>query len=127
MDKLNDFYDMTDDLKFETVQSILEGIHDGDHHKLAPLFKTWIQILSKVDSKKITYLFKIYFDVLLMNPTALTNLDIEPFLERYQVLDKRQRERMSDCFIEALFLNQNRQKLIRTIPEAALRLCLSRG
>ena len=117
--KLYEFYSFDEGSKYDTISMILQGSSSLQPNKLFPLIKTWLQILADLESTKVIEIFRIYCTVLFMNPTFFEKLNIEPLVDAYLKLDNKDKEKLSDCLKEAIFLSPNRT-VIKTIPESIM-------
>ena len=116
--KLHEFYSLDDPGKYETISMIVRGISSIESKKLYPLIKTWLQILTELESNKITEIFRIYCEVLLVNATLFKKLDIQPLVDAYLQLEDKNKKKLSDCLKEVIFLFPNRSKIFKAIPES---------
>jgi hypothetical protein len=120
IDKILEFSDMSNELKSETVQSVLEGYCTLDRASLIPMLTTSFSIVSNQDIHLIVKTFCIYFDIILSHPEIPRELDLQPIIETLNTLGKKQKCVLFDCYFEALLLHSQRQRLVSTIPEFAL-------
>jgi hypothetical protein len=120
IDKILEFSDMSNELKSETVQSVLEGYCTLDKASLIPMLTTSFSVVSNQDIHLIVETFCIYFDIILSHPEILRELDLQPIIETLNTLSNKQKCVLFDCYFEALLLHSQRQRLISTIPEFAL-------
>ena len=116
--KLDEFFSLDDPGKNETISMILRGISSIESKKLSPLIKAWLQILTELESNKITELFRIYCEVLIVNPTFFEKLNIQPLVDAYLKLEDKNKKKLSDCFKEVIFLFPNRTEFFKGIPES---------
>jgi hypothetical protein len=116
--KLNEFYSLDHPGKYETISMILRGSSSIESKKLYLLIKTWLQILTELESNKITEIFRIYCEVLIVNPTFFEKLNIEPLVDAYIKLEDKNKRKLSDCLKEVIFLFPNRTEIFKAIPES---------
>jgi hypothetical protein len=116
--KLHEFYSLDDPGKYETISMIVRGISSIESKKLYPLIKTWLQILTELESNKITEIFRIYCEVLLVDATLFKKLDIQPLVDAYLQLEDKNKKKLSDCLTEVIFLFPNRSEIFKGIPES---------
>jgi hypothetical protein len=116
--KLNEFYSLDHPGKYETISMILRGSSSIESKKLYLLIKTWLQILTELESNKITEIFRIYCEVLIVNPTFFEKLNIEPLVDAYLKLEDKNKRKLSDCLKEVIFLFPNRTEIFKAIPES---------
>jgi hypothetical protein len=116
--KLNEFYSLDHPGKYETISMILRGSSSIESKKLYLLIKTWLEILTELESNKITEIFRIYCEVLIVNPTFFEKLNIEPLVDAYLKLEDKNKRKLSDCLKEVIFLFPNRTEIFKAIPES---------
>jgi hypothetical protein len=116
--KLNEFYSLDHPGKYETISMILRGSSSIESKKLYLLIKTWLQILTELESNKITEIFRIYCEVLIVNPTFFEKLNIQPLVDAYLKLEDKNKKKLSDCLKEVIFLFPNRTEIFKAIPES---------
>jgi hypothetical protein len=118
VEKLNEFYSLDHPGKDETISMILRGSSSIESKKLYLLIKTWLEILTELESNKITEIFRIYCEVLIVNPTFFEKLNIEPLVDAYLKLEDKNKRKLSDCLKEVIFLFPNRTEIFKAIPES---------
>jgi hypothetical protein len=116
--KLNEFYSLDHPGKYETISMILRGSSSIESKKLYLLIKTWLEILTELETNKITEIFRIYCEVLIVNPTFFEKLNIEPLVDAYLKLEDKNKRKLSDCLKEVIFLFPNRTEIFKAIPES---------
>jgi hypothetical protein len=116
--KLNEFYSLDHPGKYETISMILRGSSSIESKKLYLLIKTWLEILTELESNKITEIFRIYCEVLIVNPTFFEKLNIQPLVDAYLKLEDKNKRKLSDCLKEVIFLFPNRTEIFKAIPES---------
>jgi hypothetical protein len=118
--KLDEFYSLDEPSKYETISMILRGSSSIESNKLFPLIKTWLQILTELESNKVTDIFRIYCEVLLVNPTFFEKLNIQPLVDAYLKLETKHKKKLSDCLKEVIFLFPDRKEIFKAIPQSIL-------
>jgi hypothetical protein len=118
--KLEEFYSLDEPSKYETISMILRGSSSIESNKLFLLIKTWLQILTELESNKVTDIFRIYCEVLLVNPTFFEKLNIQPLIDAYLKLENKNKNKLSDCLKEVIFLFPNRSEIFKAIPQSIL-------
>ena len=118
--KLQEFYSLNEHDKYETISLILRGTSSIEPIKLYPLIKTWLHILAELESAKVTEIFRIYCEFFLSNPTFFEKLNIQPLIDVFLQLENRNKEKLSDCLKEVLFLFPNRNEILKSIPGSTL-------
>ncbi|HEY7571123.1 MAG TPA: hypothetical protein VH796_07130 [Nitrososphaeraceae archaeon] len=120
INKILEFSEMSNELKSETIQSVLDGYCSLDMTSLKPMLTTSFGIVSNQDIRLIVKTFCIYFDIILAHPEILQALDLQPIIEVLNSLSSKQKHVLFDCYFEALLLHSQRQRLVSTIPEFAV-------
>jgi hypothetical protein len=120
INKILEFSEMSNELKSETIQSVLDGYCSLDMTSLKPMLTTSFGIVSNQDIRLIVKTFCIYFDIILAHPEILQALDLQPIIEVLNTLSSKQKHVLFDCYFEALLLHSQRQRLVSTIPEFAV-------
>ena len=118
--KLNEFYSLDQPSKFETISMILRGSSSIESNKLYPLIKTWLEILIELESNQVTEIFRVYCEVLLINPICFEKLNIRPLVDAYLKLEYKNKKKLSDCLKEVIFLFPNRTEISKAIPQLIL-------
>jgi hypothetical protein len=118
--RFTEFYEMKDEEKHEIIGIALAAVHTIDQNKLSVLFKTWLELLSELDSEKRAVMLQIYCDEILANPSSLTNLDFESLTATFASLDQKHRECLTDSLHEVLLGLPNSSKIVEMIPEQSL-------
>jgi hypothetical protein len=118
--KLNEFYSLDEPSKFETISMILRGSSSIESNKLYSLIKTWLEILTELESNQVTEIFRVYCEVLLINHICLEKLNIRPLVDAYLKLENKNKKKLSDCLKEVIFLFPNRTEISKAIPQLIL-------
>lgn len=118
--KLDEFYSLDDPTKYETISMILRGSSSIESNKLFPLIKTWLQILTELESNKVNDIFRIYCEVLLVNRTFFEKLNTQPLVDAFLKLENKNKNKLSDCLKEVIFLFPNRSEIFKAIPQSIL-------
>jgi hypothetical protein len=118
--KLNEFYSLDHPGKYETISMILRGSSSIESKKLYLLIKTWLEILTELESNKVTEIFRVYCEVLLINPVFFEKLNIRPLIDAYLELENKNKMILSDCLKEVIFLFPNRTEISKAIPKLIL-------
>jgi hypothetical protein len=106
--------------RYETVSMILRASSLIESKKLYELMATWLEILAELESIKVTEIFRMYCEVLLKNPTFFEKLNTQPLIDAYLKLESKNKEKLSDCLKEVIFLFPNRTEIFKAIPQSTL-------
>ena len=103
LNRLKEFYAMSDNDKRETINMALSAAPTIDPNKLSALFRTWLEILSEFDTEKRAIMFQTYCKQILEILTAVVvNL-------------------IGDSLQEVLFSFPNRYEILKQVPEDSLK------
>ena len=75
LNRLKDFYAMSDNDKRETINMALSAAPTIDPNKLSALFRTWLEILSEFDTEKRAIMFQTYCKQILENTRLIEKLE----------------------------------------------------
>jgi hypothetical protein len=117
LNKISEFFSLSDQQKSETINSVLEGYRNLDSTHLVPVLTTCFRVISAQDAKTIVNTFCIYFDTLLLHPELLQSVNLQPIIETLGRLRIDQRQLLVDCYFEALLLHHERDRLKSMTPE----------
>jgi hypothetical protein len=117
LNKISEFFSMSDQQKSETINSVLEGYRNLDSTHLIPVLTTCFRVISAQDAKTIVNTFCTYFDTLLLHPELLQSVNLQPIIETLGRLRIDQRHLLVDCYFEALLLHHERDRLKSMTPE----------
>ena len=120
LNKISEFFSMSDQQKSETINSVLEGYRNLDSTHLIPVLTTCFRVISAQDAKTIVNTFCTYFDTLLLHPELVQSVDLQPIIETLERLGIDQKNLMVDCYFEALLLHHKRDKLKSMTLESAM-------
>lgn len=120
--KLQEFYLMEEPDKHETISMALKAASTIEVSVLSILMKTWMEVLSELDGVRITNMIRIYCEEILKNPTTVENLNIESMIYVFSSLQKKQKEKLTDCLKEVILSFPNRYEMLKIIPRPALKI-----
>jgi hypothetical protein len=106
--------------RYEMVSMILRASSLIESKKLYELTTTWLEILAELESIKVTEIFRMYCEVLLKTPTFFEKLNTQPLIDAYLKLESKNKEKLSDCLKEVIFLFPNRTEIFKAIPQSTL-------
>jgi hypothetical protein len=101
----------------EFIDSILDGLSSADKETLTKVIRTWLVVVSKLESSKVSTIFSSFISRYENDPSMYESNYSAILLEEYQSLKDDQRIVLRDQLVEAA-LNQYRgRQLMLTLPE----------
>jgi len=122
--KTKELVKMTESEKKEAMARSLSSINLIDRDKLAGLTKTWMKVISEIEPDELTEILHCY--LLILNSVKLFNkIDSKLILNTFLSLEEDERNKLMVCLKEALFLNPNRENILKNIPENLAKVILN--
>lgn len=115
--RLNEFFEMSDVDKQDTISLALSAAPTIEPAKLSVLVKTWLEVLAEFDADKRALMFAAYCGQIVKQPEPLQKLNFSSLTETFLSLGERQREILADTFKEVLIGLPRRDEILRLIPE----------
>lgn len=113
--KTKELVEMTESEKKEAMARSLSSINLIQRDKLAGLTKTWMKVISEIEPDELTEILHCY--LLILNSVKLFNkIDPKLILNTFLSLEEDERNKLMVCLKEALFLNPNRENILKNIP-----------
>lgn len=122
--KTRELIEMSESEKKETMVRSLNSLSLVDDGKLIDLTKTWLKVISEIEPDKLTQILHCYL-MTLSSVKLFDKLDPKLILDVFSSLEDNQRNKLMVCFKEALFLNPNRDRLLKNIPRALVKVILN--
>jgi hypothetical protein len=122
--KTKELVKMTESEKKEAMARSLSSINLIDRDKLAGLTKTWMKVISEIKPDELTEILHCY--LLILNSVKLFNkIDSKLILNTFLSLEEDERNKLMVCLKEALFLNPNRENILKNIPANLAKVILN--
>jgi hypothetical protein len=122
--KTKELVEMTESEKKEAMARSLSSINLIQRDKLAGLTKTWMKVISEIEPDELTEILHCY--LLILNSVKLFNkIDSNLILNTYLSLEEDERNKLMVCLKEALFLNPNRENILKNIPANLAKIILN--
>jgi hypothetical protein len=122
--KTKELIEMTESEKKEAMARSLSSINLIQRDKLAGLTKTWMKVISEIEPDELTEILHCY--LLILNSVKLFNkIDSNLILNTYLSLEEDERNKLMVCLKEALFLNPNRENILKNIPANLAKIILN--
>jgi hypothetical protein len=117
--KLQEFYIYDESDKRETISTALNAASSIEPKKLNELVKSWMEVLSELDTGRILTMLTLYCDEILKDRSVLQNLNFESVVQAFMTLDEAKKVKFIYCLKEAMFSVPNRHKIIQMLPTTA--------
>jgi len=117
--KLQEFYMFDESDKRETISTALNAASSIDAKRLNVLVKSWMDVLSELDTGKILIMLTLYCDELLKDRSPLKKPNFECVFQAFITLDEVKKVKFIYCLKEAMFSVPNRLKIIQMLPVTA--------
>jgi hypothetical protein len=117
--KLQEFYIYDESDKRETISTALIAASSIEAKKLNVLVKSWMEVLSELDTSRIFTMLTLYCDEILKDRSVLKNLNFDSVVQAFMTLDEVKKVKFIYCLKEAMFSVPNRHKIIQMLPITA--------
>lgn len=117
--KLQEFYIYEESDKRETITNALNAASSIETKKLTVLVRSWMEVLSELDTDKILLMLTFYCDEILKDRSALKNLNFDSIVQAFMTLENVKKVKFIYCLKEAMFSVPNRYKIIEKLPISA--------
>jgi hypothetical protein len=115
--RLQEFCAQDSRTREEFIDSILDGLSTADKDSLKKVIRTWLGVVSELESSEISTIFSPYINRYEKDPSLCDNEYFAILLEAYQSLEENQRAILRDCLVEVV-LNQHRSRwIVCTLPK----------
>lgn len=122
--KTKELVEMTESEKKEAMVKSLSSINLIQRDKLVGLTKTWMKVISEIEPDELTEILNCY--LLILDSVKLFNkVDSKLILNTFLSLELDERNKLMVCLKEALFLNPNRQNILKIIPTNLAKVILN--
>lgn len=122
--KTKELVEMTESEKKEAMVKSLSSINLIQRDKLVGLTKTWMKVISEIEPDELTEILNCY--LLILDSVKLFNkIDSKLILNTFLSLEVDERNKLMVCLKEALFLNPNRQNILKIIPTHLAKVILN--
>jgi hypothetical protein len=119
--KTRELLEMTESEKKESIVRSLNSINLIDQDKLFKLTRTWMKAISEIEPDELTEILYCY--LLIFDSVKLFNkIDPKLILNTFFSLEENERNKLMVCLKEALFLNPNREHVLKNIPKNLAKL-----
>lgn len=119
--RVKEFFSLGIQDKYEIVSGILDAVPSFETGKISSLVKTWLLVLSNLDSVLIVEMFRLYCHEISNSPEIIQKIPMEEIIKIFSVLESTQRQKISDCIKEAILSLPDTNKIINLIPESGLK------
>lgn len=101
----------------EFIDSILEGLSSADNETLKKVIRTWLGIVSGLDSSEVSTIFSSFINRYENDSSMYESNYSDILLEEYQSLKDDQRDILRDHLAEAALNQYGGRQIIITLPE----------
>jgi hypothetical protein len=113
--KTKELVEMSESGKKEAIMRSLRSIYLIHQDKLAGTTKTWMKAISEVEPDELTEILYCYLQVL-DSAKLFNKIDPKMILNTFFSLEEHERNKLIVCLKEALFLNPNKENILKSIP-----------
>jgi hypothetical protein len=122
--KTRELIEMSESEKMETMIRSLSSLNLVDDKKLIDLTKTWMKVIAEIEPDKLTQILHCYL-MTLSSVKLFEKLNPKLILDIFSSLEDNQRNKLMVCLKEALFLNPNRDRVLKIIPKSLAKVILN--
>ena len=119
--RVKEFFSLSIQDKYEMVSGILDAVPSFETKKISSLVKTWLLVLSNLDSVLIVEMFRLYCHEISNSPEIIQKIPMEEIIKMFSVLESTQRKKIADCIKEAILSFPDTNKIVNLIPESGLK------
>jgi hypothetical protein len=119
--RVKEFFSLGIQDKYEIVSDILGAVPSFETGKISSLVKTWLLVLSNLDSVLIVEMFRLYCHEISNFPEIIQKIPMEEIIKMFSVLESTQRKKIVDCIKEAILSFPDTSKIVNLIPESGLK------
>jgi hypothetical protein len=100
----------------EFIDSVLIGLSLAEKDSLMKVIRTWLGVVSRLESNEIMTVFTTFIDIYEKDPALCEKNYFEVLFEVYQSLEENQRVILRDCFVEVVFNQYLGRHTLLTLP-----------
>jgi hypothetical protein len=119
--RVKEFFSLGIQDRYEIVSGILNAVPSFETVKISSLLKTWLLVLSNLDSVLIVEMFRLYCHEISNSPEIIQKIPMEEIIKMFSVLESTQRKKIADCIKEAILSFPDTSKIVNLIPESGLK------
>ena len=113
--KIKELVEMTEAEKKDAIIRSLNSITTIQPDKLIGLTKIWMKALSEIEPDELTQILFCYIRIL-ESVKLFKKINPKMILNEFFSLEEVERNKLQICLKEALFLNPDRETILKTIP-----------
>lgn len=122
--KTRELVEMSESEKKEAIFGSLRSVQLIHQDKLAGITKTWMKVLSETEPDELTEILHCYL-MILDSVKLFDKIDPKLILNTFFSLEEHERNKLMVCLKEALFLNPNRENILKNIPTNVAKVILN--
>ena len=119
--RVKEFFSLGIQDKYDIVSDILGAVPSFETGKISSLVKTWLMVLSNLDSVLIVEMIRLYCQEIRNSPEIIQKIPMEEIIKIFSVLESTQRKKIADCIKEAILSFPDTSKIVNLIPESGLK------
>ena len=119
--RVKEFFSLDIQDKYEIISNILNTLPSFESRMISPLVKTWLVVLSNLDSILIVEMLRLYCSKIKNSPDIIQKMPMIEIIEMFSVLESTQRKKIADCLKEAILSFPDTSKIINLIPDSGLK------
>jgi hypothetical protein len=119
--RVKEFFSLDIQDKNEIISNILNTLPSFESRKISPLVKTWLLVLSNLDSILIVEMLRLYCSKIKNSPDIIQKMPMIEIIEMFSVLESTQKKKIADCLKEAILSFPDTSKIINLIPDSGLK------
>jgi hypothetical protein len=101
----------------EFIDSILIGLSLAEKDPLRKVIRTWLEVVSRLESNKILTIFGAFINLYKKEPALCERDFFTVLFEAYQSLEENQRIILRDCLVEEVFNQPLGEQIMFTLPK----------
>lgn len=119
--RLSEFFSMSNEDKQEIINNALQAGPTIQFDRFSTLFKTWLEILSRLSEEQRMTMFNAYITEIASHPEKIISFNLDGILEIYFTLTDEQKNTISNSIkriVDSLDSN-SKKRIYLVIPERA--------
>lgn len=120
-----EFFSLSEEEKEEIINNALAAGPTIPFPNFSKLFKTWLEILSSMESQKREEIFSKYIDKVTKSPEKLISFNLDGIWEIFNSLEEHQKEAISQSLRRIIGeINEEKKRVLLLIIPASAKILL---
>ncbi len=119
--RLKEFFLLNNQDKREVISGILEAVPLFEDREISGLAKTWLTVLSNLDSVRIVEILALYCQEIRTTPEIIQRIPVEGIVAAFCLLEYTRRQKVADCLKEAILSFPDANKIVDLLPVSGLK------